>query len=172
MMLPLIEMVLFLQKVPIFKDLSIEELGNIAGITHIENYEEGEILFHEGDIGDQAFVVVSGKVEIYKESKRNRQESIITVFQSGDCFGEMSLFDGQTRSTSARTVEPTALGIYSKSDLNLVIDRYPSIAIGIIKVLSNRLRNITVKQNKYSNAFNEFKKVYQNITQIDEEDKE
>lgn len=171
-MIPLIETVLFLQKVPIFKDLSIEELGNIASITHMEEYEEGEILFHEGDIGDQAYVVISGKVEIYKEATKKQKESVITNFITGDCFGEMSLFDGETRSTSARTMEPSTLGIYSKSELNAVIDRYPSIAIGIIKVLSNRLRNITAKQNKYSNAFNEFKKVYNNIIQIEEEEKE
>lgn len=144
-MTPLIEQILFLQNVSIFKDLSVEELGRIASITKTENYEEGEILFEGGDTGDHAYIVISGKVEIYRKLNREKEIKIAT-FKAGDCFGEMSLFDGEPRSASARILEPCVLSIYSKDDLTTVIKRYPSIALRIIEVLSTRFRENTSRQ--------------------------
>ncbi len=144
-MIPLIEQILFLENVPIFKDLSVDELGRIAGITKTERYEEGELLFKEGDTGDQAYIIISGKIEIYLTMDNDKK--IIAEFQTGDCFGEMSLFDGFPRSASARVLEPSILSVYSKEDLLTVIDRYPSIAIRIIEVLSRRLRKTRAKDS-------------------------
>ncbi len=97
----LIDQILFLQRVPIFKDLTVEQLGEIASISEINEYEEDEFLFREGDVGYNAYILISGKVELFKTLK-NRDKVIIAEMTSGDYFGEMAIFDGETRTASAK----------------------------------------------------------------------
>ncbi len=161
-MIPLIEEILFLEKVPLFKDLTVEELGKIAAITKTEEYEEGEVLFMEGEPGETAFVVISGSVEIYRTAKKSK-DVVIQTFKSGDCFGEMSLFDGEPRSASARTKGTCILSSYTKNDLDQVIKQYPGIAISIINILSKRLRAMTDKDIVYKGVLTDFKALYKRV---------
>ena len=67
------------------------------------SYPDGELIFQEGEIGDTAFVVLSGKVEI---SRSVDDKTIpIGVVNVGGMFGEMALIDDCPRMASARAVE-------------------------------------------------------------------
>ena len=164
-MISLIDQILFLQNVPIFQNLSVDELGEIAAITKTDNFEEDEILFKEGDPGDLAYIVISGEVEIYKRIRKG-SEITIARLQHGTCFGEMSLFDGQPRSASARTKAPSVLSIYSKDDLISVMHQYPTIALGIINVISNRLRSVQISLDDYKKTIDDFKILYKKMEKI------
>ena len=58
----------FLKKVPLFADLPEEDLQRLQAIVTEENLPAGTILFTEGEIGDKAYVILSGEIEILKES--------------------------------------------------------------------------------------------------------
>jgi CRP/FNR family transcriptional regulator, cyclic AMP receptor protein len=158
----LIDRILFLQKVPIFENLSVEELGHIASISETLEYDEGEYLFKEGDIGYNAFVIISGSVEIFRIFD-NKQKIVLSIMETGDCFGEMAIFDGYPRSASAITLENSIILSYKKEALDGVITKYPSIAIGIIKIMSERVRHNGTKLQKYEQLFSEFKSLYNKL---------
>ncbi len=160
-----IDQILFLQGVPIFKDLTVEQLGHIASVSTTEEYEEGEFLFREGDVGDNSYVIISGKVELLKNIG-GRETTRIDVLNEGKYFGEMSVFDGNERVASARTMENSLIISYTRDDLNNVIMEYPSIGLGIIRVLSERLRSSMSLLNKYESMFSEFKRFSSKVDKI------
>lgn len=164
-MISILDHILFLQNIPIFQNLSVDELGEIAAITKTDTFEEDEILFKEGDLGDLAYIVISGEVEIYKSIKKGNQITIARL-QKGACFGEMALFDGQPRSASARTTVPSVLSMYSRDDLISVMHQYPTIALGIITVISNRLRNVQKNLDDYKKTIDDFKILYKKMENI------
>lgn len=164
-MISLIDQILFLQNIPIFQNLTVDELGQIAAITKTDNFEEDEILFKEGDLGDQAYIVISGEVKIYKRIRKDNEITIARL-RNGECFGEMALFDGEPRSASARTTAPSVLSIYSREDLMTVIDQYPTIALGIINEISKRLRNVQMNLDDYKKTIHDFKILYKKMENI------
>ncbi len=165
-----IDQILFLQKVPIFKDLTVEQLGHLAALSTIEEFEEGELLFREGDIGYNSYVIISGKIELLRDIGK-KEKVRIAVMESGGYFGEMAIFDGDTRSATARTLENSIIMSYTKDNLDDVIMNYPSIALRIISGLSKRVRENVMKLHKYEKLFSEFRKFYSNIDEIMKTDK-
>ena len=156
----IIEKILFLQKVDIFQNLSIEELHRIAQITETEHYDDEEYIFRQGDPGNYAYLIVSGKVELFFESEKGEAQVIMT-FGEGSCFGEMALLDGQPRSAGARTVSESLISKIRRNDFIQLLHRYPPMALGIIAQLSLRLRKSNVKMNRLSKVVETFGNLYE-----------
>lgn len=154
----LMEKVIQLEKVQIFKNLNVEELSHIASITSTKDYEENEILFRQNDPGGTAYIITSGKIELFTEE--NGHERTLTHLGEGACFGEMSLFDGKPRSASARVTEKSSINSFHKTDLLNVIMTYPDIALGILTVLSERLREANREISEFKRVKNEIKELY------------
>jgi CRP-like cAMP-binding protein len=156
----LLEKILFLQKVDIFENLTIEELQKIAQITETEHYNDDEYLFRQGDPGNYAYIIVSGKVELFFETKKNVVQTLMT-FGEGACFGEMALLDGETRSAGARTVTESIISKISRNDFIQTLNRYPAMALGIISQLSYRLRKTNKKVNQLSKIVETFTELFE-----------
>ncbi len=88
-------MIDFLKKVPLFADLSDEDLDRLCAIATETNLSAGEVLFTEGEIGDKTFVIMSGEIDILKES--GGQMVFLATRGPGDVIGEMSLLDQAPR---------------------------------------------------------------------------
>ena len=84
----------------------------------------GKYVFHEGEEGDEAYLILSGQVNIL----RNVGEEIIVIAQvgPGSIIGEMALIDAEPRMASARTVTETVLSIIPSKDLKIRLDRLES----------------------------------------------
>lgn len=159
----LLEKILFLQKVDIFQNLSIEELQKIAQIAETEHYQDDEYLFRQGDPGNYAYIIVSGRVELFFEAEKTGVQTLMT-FGEGACFGEMALLDGETRSAGARTITESIISKISRNDFLRILNHYPAIALGIISQLSYRLRKTNKKLNQLS-------KIVETFTDLFEESK-
>ncbi len=160
----ILERILFLDKVDIFKELSLEELSQIAEISEIDNYQEDEIIFRQGDPGNFAYIIVNGGVELYLESGKKHQS--LMLFPEGVCFGEMALLDGKNRSASARITRESTLLKISREDLIRVMKRYPSIALGIISQLSARLRDGNMKYNILKESVTKLGEIYKKAAPV------
>lgn len=137
LLLRLVERVRFLRSVPVFKELSPEDLMKLAEIATSSHHPAGAVIFREGDPGDMLCMVVSGLVAI-----RDGQ-TIIATQKPNDFFGELALFDQEPRSADAVAIEETVLLEIGGADLDAVMERRPEIAREIIRVLARRLRNTT-----------------------------
>ncbi|AZQ78248.1 Crp/Fnr family transcriptional regulator [Flaviflexus ciconiae] len=104
-----------------------------------ETLRRGESLFHEGDSGDNLFIIVDGKIKLGHASDDGR-ENLIAILGPREIIGELSLFDLGKRSTSATAVAPTTLLSLSHEDLMGFIDTNPDMAKHMLRQLAQRLR--------------------------------
>ncbi|MCB9637482.1 MAG: cyclic nucleotide-binding domain-containing protein [Myxococcales bacterium] len=127
-----------LQQIPIFSDISPRSLGLLSGFCRIEEAEEGELIFTEGQQGDRFFVVLSGAVRISRYIEGVGEE-LLSMCREGNYFGELSLVDDAPRSADARAAEPTRLLTLRKVDLEEVMFADADFAREMLWVLVRRL---------------------------------
>ena len=104
------------------------------------------MLCREGTVGDSLFYVVSGRVEIRKESVDGRQ-TVLALFNKGSSVGEMSLVEDSPRSATVSAIEDSELLILTRENFERILNEHPYIGIKILrnlaKSLSARLRHIS-----------------------------
>ena len=129
-----------LKGVELFSELNEEQLGMIANLVIVKNFNRDETVVLEGDDSVQAlYLSATGSVQVYMTGIDGR-ETILSFLERGDFFGEMSLIDGEPRSASVRTVtDATLLVIHRESFLSL-LRKSPEIAMALMSELCKRLR--------------------------------
>jgi CRP/FNR family transcriptional regulator, cyclic AMP receptor protein len=133
-MITTVEKVLFLKSVDLFSQIPGEDLAQIALITAEEGREAAEDVFVEGEVGDALYVVLDGKVRVHHKGKT------IADLGERECFGEMAILDASNRSATVTAVTDVAMLKISREDFQEIMADKHAIALGIIKVLTGRLR--------------------------------
>lgn len=126
-----------LAQVPLFYGLARRQLGKLLIKLFERNYQAGETIFARGEAGKALFIVLSGKISIFRNHDEIEEE--LAVLTTGSYFGELALIDDQPRSASARADEPSVLLILYKTDFDDLIESHKAIAI---KVMTNLLRTL------------------------------
>ncbi|HEY9765348.1 MAG TPA: cyclic nucleotide-binding domain-containing protein [Chroococcales cyanobacterium] len=123
--------------VEVIKDKELASFAN--SFTH-HSCSQGQVIFNQGDVGLQAFVIIRGKVDILVVDPEGKKVPIATLLP-GELFGEIALLDGDTRSATAMAAaENTELMVLQRDDFLLEIRRKPDLAIEIFKLFARRLR--------------------------------
>ena len=104
-------------------------------LTH---FKKGQVLFHEGDEGDEMYIVQSGRVAIKKKVKEG--DTTLATLEKGDFFGEMAILERMPRSASAEVVEEGDLIVISGEIFGDMIKANPEIAVRMLRKYSIRLR--------------------------------
>ena len=134
--MPVMERVLFLQNVPLFEELALADLLAIAEVAQDQTFSDGELLGVEGEIGEDLHIVASGTVRVETggvEIARRRR---------GDVVGELSLITRHPRIASiVADGDVRAIRIGRREFETMIHDR-PHIAIGVIRVLAQRLGEV------------------------------
>ena len=130
--------------VPIFRRLAPDKLAEVGGEMERRSLDAGQVLFNQGDPGDELFIVQQGCVAIYAPSAdQPGQEKPLRLFKAGDLLGEMALIDRQPRSLSARTVEPSKLLVLRGDSFRRLVQDDPAVAVAVMGGLSDRIRYTT-----------------------------
>jgi CRP-like cAMP-binding protein len=108
---------------------------------YLVRYSKGEIIFHEGDLGNEMYVIQSGRVRIFKNI--GGMEQTLAVLEKGDFFGEMAVLEGVPRTASAEVEEDCELIRINSANFVAMIRANPEIALRIMRKLSIRLRETT-----------------------------
>jgi len=135
-MLPVIEKVIFLQGVEIFKEVPTEELSYLAAIVKELSFLEKDVIFKENDPADALYLVQEGQVRLH------RGEHEITVAGPSEAFGIWALFDEEPRVATATCVEDARLLRISREDFYDLLADHGQITQGVFKALVTRLRNL------------------------------
>lgn len=138
-MLSIIEKVIFLQDVDIFKHISSEDLSYVASITVEQNVEKDSVIYKEGDISDSMYMVIDGKVRLHVG------ESLVMIAELNDVFGAWSLFDDEVRLISATAFEESLLLKIDKANMIELLADHVGVTEGILKAMAKRLQNIARK---------------------------
>lgn len=131
----------------IFEFFNDQDFAAIAPFIEIKNYSSGNIIFREGEPGEFIGFVLSGKLEVKKQTEFKGNQLIIAILGKGSMVGELSIFDKHKRSATVEAVEDTELLILKNDSINSLIDQYPhtgaKLLKGFIRILSLRLRKAT-----------------------------
>ncbi|MEA2115210.1 MAG: Crp/Fnr family transcriptional regulator [Thermodesulfobacteriota bacterium] len=123
----------------LFKGLEDAQLERVAEISHEKNYKRGESIFFEGDEATGFYVVVEGKVKIFKMSPDGR-EQILHIFGPGEPFGEVPVFHRQPFPANAVTMAQSTLLFFPRREFVDLVASTPSLALSMLAMLSLRLR--------------------------------
>jgi len=124
-----------------FEPLHDEVLRNIATSGVVRTFARNTVLINEGDVGDALYVILSGRVKVYSSNEAGR-EFVIDFHGAGEYVGEMTL-DGEARSASVMTVEPTTCAVVNRAQFRDFILAHPDFAMHLIDRLIHRLRVTT-----------------------------
>lgn len=133
-MIPIIERVMILKGSQLFRYFPGSDLAGIASLSEVVHLDADEILFNQGDEGDAFYMVVQGTVRIVRGSHE------LALLGPREGFGEMAILDQETRSASAVAAEPTTLLRINRDAFDQLVEQNPSVARGIYRVLTQRLR--------------------------------
>lgn len=137
------EIAAFLKRVELFQAFAEPELLAVAGRLTERRLRRGQVLFREGDPGQEMYVVRHGAVLISK-AVRGRVEQILGRESVGSVFGEMSLFDPAPRSATVTAEADTTLLALDRANLDVLIERNPRAAAvffhALVRLFIARLR--------------------------------
>jgi CRP/FNR family transcriptional regulator, cyclic AMP receptor protein len=125
-----------LARAPLFAALPKRHLRQLARVSGVMHRDEGSTVVKEGAAGSVFFVILDGRVKVVRKGRELAQ------LKAGDFFGEMSLLDDQPRTASVITEEPTRFLTLSAKEFRAALDREPSLAKRILKVIAARLREL------------------------------
>lgn len=130
----LVEKVLILKSLSIFKDTPEHILADLAPLMDEEEYEKNTVIFKEGEFGDCMYIIHQGEVRIHKSN------TTLAILKEREVFGELALLDPEVRSATATTESNCILFRIDQEPLYEVIENRPEVARGFIKILCQRLR--------------------------------
>ncbi|MBE9223940.1 Crp/Fnr family transcriptional regulator [Phormidium sp. LEGE 05292] len=129
----------FLSNSQMFFGLPTDEVDALLSIAQQQTYQKGETIFWEGDAGTGFFLVISGKVKVFKISPEGK-EQILQVFGAHEHFAEVPAFDGQPFPASAAALEKTELLFFPRTTFLELIKNNPSLAVNLLKIFARHLR--------------------------------
>ncbi|WP_372679188.1 cyclic nucleotide-binding domain-containing protein [Desulfosarcina sp.] len=139
--IPLTDKILHLKNIEIFADLSVNELAAVASVTEEAAFDEMEMVFQEGEVGDTLFLILEGEVAVIKDCNAEREFELDSI-GPGDYFGEMALFGDDRRSATIRVKKKARFLTLNKQELQEIVREYPQIALHVCRVLSMRIRRL------------------------------
>ncbi len=131
-----------ISKASLFSGLPLEQIEELARICLDQRFEKGQELFSEGKEAKGFYLVVSGKIKIYKLSMEGK-EQILHIFGGGEIFGEVPVFAGGSYPANAETIETSRTLFFPRTSFIELIGREPAIALNLLGILSQRLRRFT-----------------------------
>jgi cAMP-dependent protein kinase regulator len=116
----------------------LKSLSQVIDTTKGVRLSQGDVIFQKGDPGDNMYIVLDGKVKIYREEDGKR--FVQAQFGRGNFFGEMAIVSGKARVASAAAAAPSVLLPVGKQAFLEKILTDPAVALHIIQILIVRLR--------------------------------
>jgi CRP/FNR family transcriptional regulator len=129
----------------VFSELAPPELEQVAQVAVPRSYERGEVVFREGDTGDTCYVVKEGSVSVMREHRAagdsgSGRTIALAELRTGEMFGELALFDHETRSATVEALEPTTVVALLAGDVQRLLRQHPEIALKMAAAMAARLR--------------------------------
>lgn len=121
----------------------MEEMSSLFQ-RFLRSYQKDEVIFEEGNQGEEMFIIHRGRVRISKKTKKGRP---LAILESGEFFGEMALIDNSPRSASATAEEDgTELIVLDKPKFTYMVQQLPDFSLAIMQKLAQRLWETNIQR--------------------------
>ena len=104
-----------------------------------KNLKKGEVIFHEGNPSDCAYIIGVGSIEILESSPGGQK--VLGILEDNEIFGEMGLIDGLPRSATARALKDSVVYVLTPETFDNLVHKNPESLLPIMKILTSRLRD-------------------------------
>jgi CRP/FNR family cyclic AMP-dependent transcriptional regulator len=122
-----------IKRVPLFAECSRKDLNEIAGIADEIDLREGKELTKEGRPGREFFVLIEGKADVKKGSRR------VNTLGPGDFFGEIALVTQRPRTATVVTTAPVRALVITDRSFRSLLEHQPAIQGKVMSALAARL---------------------------------
>jgi signal transduction histidine kinase len=129
----------FIKNIDFFNDLNDTAIRQIVEVCRKQTVNTGEVIFQEGDVANNFFIVMSGVVEVWKDYK-SKEPDMLALHTRGHLFGEMALVDELPRSATVIAREKTELFYISREDFQKISKGDSAIALSLMKSVSSMVR--------------------------------
>ena len=130
-----------LKSTPLFAAFDETEINSLTACAGRRTYALGELLFSEGEPCAGLFIVVSGRVRIFKTSASGR-EQVLSIDGPGGSIAELPVFDGGSYPASASAMQNSELLFISRKDFRAICIEHPDVALKVLQVVGARLRRL------------------------------
>lgn len=144
----------------IFRSLDARQRAEIERLIAYNLYATGQVFHSPHEVGDQLFVLRSGRVRVYKLSPEGRALTLM-VLEPPTIFGEMTLIGQRMHDTFAEAMSECVVGLIGRDMLRQVLERYPQVSLALMELMGQRLRAM---ENKLADIA--FKSVPQRLASV------
>jgi len=131
-----------LKHVMLFSGLEDEDRRSVAALAIERRIPAGQVLFREGQAAEGFYVVLDGRVKVYKLSPDGRQQ-ILHVFGPGQAFAEAAMFAGETFPAFAEALAESRVAFFPRDRFLKGLSDNPALAAGLIASLARLCRQLT-----------------------------
>jgi NADH dehydrogenase len=113
-------------------------LGGAGGAIH-EHFEPGQVVFHEGELGDRVYILLAGRAEVIRRLANGLTgEQHLATLGPGECFGEMALLESAPRNATVRCLDPMTVLSIPKREFGLLAANVPGLRASFEQVTARR----------------------------------
>ena len=131
--------VALLREIPLFSSLSDQHLERIVVDLRLREFEKDDIIFRQGDESKELYILLKGKVRIFKISPSGNETSI-DIFSVHDVIGEMAAVDSSPRSATGKAIGKVTLLTMAHERFLYHLENVPGLALGLARLLAQKLR--------------------------------
>lgn len=133
-----------LAQIPLFRRVTADDRERLAAVSQIRNYDRGDHVFEEGDPSDFFFVVVTGRVKVYKIAPSGNH-LILEMFGPGGPLGAVAAYESRPYPASAAALEPSTCLLIPRQEFFSLLEQHPTLVRGLLGSLSLRLVQLTTR---------------------------
>jgi len=105
---------------PLLEGVPAQDVRQVLAIVRRHRFSKGEVVFHQGDLGDNVYIIEKGECEVVRE------EQHVADLGAGDYFGEMAVLGNVSRNATVRAVVPTDVLLIPRGDFHLLKTGVPA----------------------------------------------
>ena len=121
-----------------FNRLSEPELDKLLAISQAAQYQDGELVYHQGGLPDYFYFLLKGRV--VASALKGHKDHKIEIIKRGTCFGIISLLTGDAHSVTAKSIESSLILRIAKSKFKVFLKANPQLALELSLILSQRVK--------------------------------
>lgn len=140
-------LVTLLARVPFLSQLSEGDLRALAHAGDRVSAHAGQMIFSEGETQGGLFVIISGRVQIFRLDPSG-ERIVISTLGPGEFFGEIALIDGGGRSASAVAIEASQFYVFERADFLALLARSPHMMASLFSTLTSKIRTASERYVK------------------------
>ena len=134
---------------PLFRELEDVDRQRLGEITSVKQFSRGEEIFREGSPPEFSYLIVTGRVKIFKITPAGR-DIILELFSAGDLFGAIAAYRGIPYPASAAALEDATLLQVPQKKFFMLLEQHPSLVRGLLLSLTQRVVQLT---NRFARLF-------------------